>query len=203
MKKLFTFLMLFILASCNTNPNQASTQQAQGVATVDNIYNVETAQSQITWTGREVSTSYHYGTLDFVSGNFEISNGAIVNGEFIVDMTSINNQDMEGDSKARLEGHLKSDDFFSVESYPTAAISINSSELISDGKWNVSADLSIKGFTHPVNFEMISSEDGWSANLVFDRSKYDVRFRSGSFFENLGDKLIYDDIELSINLTTL
>ena len=203
MKKLFTFLMLIILASCNTNPNQASTQQAQGVATADNIYNIETAQSQITWTGREVSTSYHYGTLDFVSGNFEISNGAIVNGEFIVDMTSINNQDMEGDSKARLEGHLKSDDFFSVESYPTAAISINSSELISDGKWNVSADLSIKGFTHPVNFEMISSKDGWSANLVFDRSKYDVRFRSGSFFENLGDKLIYDDIELSINLTTL
>jgi polyisoprenoid-binding protein YceI len=203
MKKLFTFLMLVILASCNTNPNQASTKQAQGVATADNIYNIETAQSQITWTGREVSTSYHYGTLDFVSGNFEISNGAIVNGEFIVDMTSINNQDMEGDSKARLEGHLKSDDFFSVESYPTAAISINSSELISDGKWNVSADLSIKGFTHPVNFEMISSEDGWSANLVFDRSKYDVRFRSGSFFENLGDKLIYDDIELSINLTTL
>ena len=195
--------MLTVLASCNTNPNQASTQQAQGVATADNIYNIETAQSQITWTGREVSTSYHYGTLDFVSGNFEISNGAIVNGEFIVDMTSINNQDMEGDSKARLEGHLKSDDFFSVESYPTAAISINSSELISDGKWNVSADLSIKGFTHPVNFEMISSEDGWSANLVFDRSKYDVRFRSGSFFENLGDKLIYDDIELSINLTTL
>ena len=195
--------MLVILASCNTNPNQASTQQAQGVATADNIYNIETAQSQITWTGREVSTSYHYGTLDFVSGNFEISNGAIVNGEFIVDMTSINNQDMEGDSKARLEGHLKSDDFFSVESYPTASISINSSELISDGKWNVSADLSIKVFTHPVNFEMISSEDGWSANLVFDRSKYDVRFRSGSFFENLGDKLIYDDIELSINLTTL
>ena len=195
--------MLTVLASCNTNPNQASTQQAQGVATADNIYNIETAQSQITWTGREVSTSSHYGTLDFVSGNFEISNGAIVNGEFIVDMTSINNQDMEGDSKARLEGHLKSDDFFSVESYPTASISINSSELISDGKWNVSADLSIKGFTHPVNFEMISSEDGWSANLVFDRSKYDVRFRSGSFFENLGDKLIYDDIELSINLTTL
>ena len=195
--------MLTVLASCNTNPNQASTQQAQGVATADNIYNIETAQSQITWTGREVSTSYHYGTLDFVSGTFEISNGSIVNGQFIVDMTSINNQDMEGDSKARLEGHLKSDDFFSVESYPTAAISINSSELISDGKWNVSADLSIKGFTHPVNFEMISSEDGWSANLVFDRSKYDVRFRSGSFFENLGDKLIYDDIELSINLTTL
>ena len=118
-------------------------------------------------------------------------------------MTSINNQDMEGGSEERLEGHLKSDDFFSVDKHPTATLSINSSELISEGKWNISADLSIKGYTHPVIFEMISSEQGWSANLVFDRSKYDVRFRSGSFFENLGDKLIYDDIELSINLTTL
>ena len=195
--------MLIVLASCNTNPNQATTQQAQGVAKADNIYNIETAESQIIWTGREVSTSSHYGTLDFVSGNFEISNSTIVNGEFIVDMTSINNQDMEGDSKVRLEGHLKSDDFFSVESHPIAVLSINSSELISDGKWNVSGDLSIKGFTHPVNFEMVSTSEGWSANLVFDRSKYDVRFRSGSFFENLGDKLIYDDIELSINLKTL
>ncbi len=195
--------MLIVLASCNTNPNKANTQQTQGVATADNIYSIDATKSQITWTGREVSTSSHYGTLDFVSGNFEISNSKIVNGDFIVDMTSIDNQDMEGDSKARLEGHLKSDDFFSVESHPTAVLSINSSELISDGKWNVSGDLSIKGFTHPVNFEMVSTAEGWSANLVFDRSKYDVRFRSGSFFENLGDKLIYDDIELSINLTTL
>ena len=195
--------MLIVLASCNTNPNKANTQQTQGVATADNIYSIDATKSQITWTGREVSTSSHYGTLDFVSGNFEISNSTIVNGDFIVDMTSIDNQDMEGDSKARLEGHLKSDDFFSVESHPTAVLSINSSELISDGKWNVSGDLSIKGFTHPVNFEMVSTAEGWSANLVFDRSKYDVRFRSGSFFENLGDKLIYDDIELSINLTTL
>lgn len=202
MRKLFNLLILIVLASCNTNPNQSNIQQAQGVATADNIYNIDTSQSQIIWTGREVSTSSHYGTLDFVSGNFEISNGLIVNGEFIVDMTSINNQDMEGDSKEKLEGHLKSDDFFSVESHPSAAISINSSELISDGKWNVSGNLSIKGFTHPVDFEMVRSENGWSANLVFDRSKYDVRFRSGSFFENLGDKLIYDDIELSINLTT-
>ena len=121
--------MLIVLASCNTNPNQASNQQAQGIATADNIYNIDNTQSQITWTGREVSTSSHYGTLDFVSGTFEISNGSILNGQFIVDMTTINNQDMEGDSKARLEGHLKSDDFFSVESYPTAAISISSSAV--------------------------------------------------------------------------
>jgi hypothetical protein len=67
----------------------------------------------------------------------------------------------------------------------------------------VSGELTIKTFTHPVEFEMSNSNDGWKANLVFDRSKYEVKFRSGSFFENLGDKLIYDDIELAINLKTL
>ena len=67
----------------------------------------------------------------------------------------------------------------------------------------VSGELTIKTFTHPVEFEMLNSSNGWKANLVFDRSKYEVKYRSGTFFENLGDKLIYDDIELAINLKTL
>lgn len=202
MKKLYSLLLFALLLSCN-NQNQQNTEQVSTVNAEDSQYTIETSQSSITWTGRELSTSYHYGTINFLSGQFEVSNGIILNGEFIVDMTSINNQDMEGDRKARLEGHLKSDDFFSVDSHPTALLSIQGSELISEGKWNVTANLTIKGITHPVDFEMTRSEQGWSANLVFDRSKYDVRFRSGTFFENLGDKLIYDDIELAINLTTI
>ena len=66
----------------------------------------------------------------------------------------------------------------------------------------VNGFLTIKDISHPVLFEMSNTEDGWNANLVFDRSKYNVKFRSGTFFENLGDKLIYDDIELKINLKT-
>ena len=66
----------------------------------------------------------------------------------------------------------------------------------------VNGCLTIKDISHPVLFEMANTEDGWTANLVFDRSKYNVKFRSGTFFENLGDKLIYDDIELEINLKT-
>ena len=66
----------------------------------------------------------------------------------------------------------------------------------------VNASLTIKDISHPVTFEMSNTENGWTANLVFDRSKYNVKFRSGTFFENLGDKLIYDDIELEINLKT-
>lgn len=202
MKKLYSLLLFALLLSCN-NQNQQNTEQVSTVNAEDSQYTIETSQSSITWTGRELSTSYHYGTINLLSGQFEVSNGIILNGEFIVDMTSINNQDMEGDRKARLEGHLKSDDFFSVDAHPTALLSIQESQLISEGKWNITANLTIKGITHPVDFEMTRSEQGWSANLVFDRSKYEVRFRSGTFFENLGDKLIYDDIELAINLTTI
>ena len=203
MKKIFTSIVLISIASCNTNTSQGDNATTHGVKTLDNVYNLLTDQSSITWKGRELSTKVHYGTLNFVSGEFEVVDGLISNGEFVVDMTSINDQDMKGDRKARLEGHLKSDDFFSVETYQTATLSIASSKIISDGKWNVFGELTIKTYTHPVSFEMIRSEEGWSASLFFDRSKYDVKFRSGTFFQNLGDKLIYDDIELVISLKTV
>ena len=203
MKKIFTSIVLISIASCNTNTSQGDNATTHGVKTLDNVYNLLTDQSSITWKGRELSTKVHYGTLNFVSGEFEVVDGLISNGEFVVDMTSINDQDMKGDRKARLEGHLKSDDFFAVETYQTATLSIASSKIISDGKWNVFGELTIKNYTHPVSFEMIRSEEGWSASLFFDRSKYDVKFRSGTFFQNLGDKLIYDDIELVISLKTV
>jgi polyisoprenoid-binding protein YceI len=170
----------------------------------DGVYNIENETSYVTWTGREVSTSFHYGTIDLASGQFELSEGLISSGEFVVDMTTIKNQDLPSEfAQDRLETHLKSDDFFSVEAYPTAKISISQSAIISEGKWLVSADLTIKNFTHPIEFEMVNSVEGWNASLVFDRSLYEVKFRSGTFFEMLGDKMIYDDIELEINLKTL
>ena len=203
MKKLFTSIILISIASCNTNTSRGDNTSTHGVKTLDNVYTLLTDQSSITWKGRELSTKVHYGTLNFVSGEFEVVDGLISNGQFVVDMTSINNQDMQGDRKARLEGHLKSNDFFSVETYQTATLSIASSKIISDGKWNVFGELTIKNYTHPVSFEMTRLEEGWSAILIFDRSKYDVNFRSGTFFQNLGDKLIYDDIELVISVNTV
>lgn len=202
MKKLITLLMFVSLVSCNMNSNKSEETNNVTVNASDAIYNINQDESSLTWTGREVSTSSHYGTINFTSGQFEVADGLISQGEFFVDMTSINVQDLTGGSKERLEGHLRSDDFFSVESFPSAHLYISSSELISDGKWMVNGFLTIKDISHPVLFEMANTEDGWTANLVFDRSKYNVKFRSGTFFENLGDKLIYDDIELEINLKT-
>ena len=194
--------MFVSLVSCNMNSNKTAETNDVAMNAVDATYNIKQDQSSLVWTGREVSTSSHYGTINFTSGQFEIADGLISQGEFFVDMTSITVQDLTGGSKDRLEGHLRSDDFFSVESFPTAHLYISSSEVISNGKWMVNGFLTIKDISHPVLFEMANTEDGWNASLVFDRSKYNVKFRSGTFFENLGDKLIYDDIELKINLKT-
>ena len=202
MKKLIALLMFVSLVSCNMNSNKTAETKDVAMTAADATYNIVQDKSSLIWTGREVSTSFHYGTINFTSGQFEIADGLISQGEFLVDMTSITVQDLTGGSKERLEGHLRSDDFFSVESFPTAHLYISSSEVISSGKWMVNGFLTIKDISHPVLFEMVNTEDGWNANLVFDRSKYDVKFRSGTFFENLGDKLIYDDIELKINLKT-
>jgi len=195
--------MLTALASCNLNTSQSESSNDNVLQASDASYTINPDQSIIVWTGREVTTSKHFGNIYFASGQFEVKSGLISSGEFVVDMTTIDNQDLPEERRGRLEAHLKSDDFFSVESHPTALLSILSSESVADGKWMVSGELTIKTFTHPVEFEMSNSNDGWKANLVFDRSKYEVKFRSGSFFENLGDKLIYDDIELAINLKTL
>ena len=194
--------MFVSLVSCNMNSNKTEDTNDATITAADATYNIVKDESSLVWTGREVSTSSHYGSINFTSGQFEIADGLISQGEFLVDMTSINVQDLTGGSKERLEGHLRSDDFFSVESFPTAHLYISSSEVISNGKWMVNGFLTIKDISHPVLFEMANTEDGWNANLVFDRSKYNVKFRSGTFFENLGDKLIYDDIELKINLKT-
>ena len=195
--------MLTALASCNLNTSQSESSNDNVLQASDASYTINPDQSIIVWTGREVTTSKHFGNIYFASGQFEVKSGLISSGEFVVDMTTIDNQDLPEERRGRLEAHLKSDDFFSVESHPTALLSILSSESLADGKWLVSGELTIKTFTHPVEFEMLNSNDGWKANLVFDRSKYEVKFRSGTFFENLGDKLIYDDIELAINQKTL
>ena len=203
MKKLVAFLTFITLTSCNMSSNPPETSLEETISAEDSTYNIQVDESLVTWTGTELSSKIHYGTINFISGNFEILEGLISNGEFIVDMTSIINQDLPEERRSILENHLKSEDFFFVEAYPTAKIIISESEIIAEGKWLVTGKLTIKAFTHPIQFEMLNSQEGWKANLVFDRSKYEVKFRSGSFFENLGDKLIYDEIELAINLKTL
>ena len=162
--------------------------------------NINLQLSKIKWTGKEITTKIHYGSLRFISGNILFDNNLIVGGEFTVDMLSLLNEDLTGRSKDYLENHLRSEDFFSVEEYPRSSLKITSAEKIDIDKYEVTGDLTIKGITKSTNFILLLNDDGATVEMVFDRSKFDVKYRSSSFFSNLGDKLIYDDIKLEVSL---
>ena len=160
---------------------------------------IDVENSKIKWIGEELSGKNQYGSLKFKKGNLNLNNGVIISGNFIVDMKTINVEDLQGGSKQRLEGHLRSDDFFSVEKFSEAIFEAKSPAAVNkkEGIQTLNGNLTIKGITHPAKIEI---DDNWSAKLVFDRSKYDVRFRSGNFFQNLGDKLIYDEIAINAKI---
>jgi len=159
------------------------------------------AQSNIRWYGEELTGKTHFGNLSFKKGQIELQDGVITGGNFVVNMTSLTVEDLSGGGKAKLEGHLRSDDFFSVDKHPEANLKITQKAKVEGGVQKLYGELTIKGIQHPVDFTITLGDNNTAlANLTFDRSKYNVRFRSGSFFENLGDKLILDDIRMEVSL---
>ena len=119
-------------------------------------------------------------------------------------MNSITCTDLEDIGyNQKLVGHLKSDDFFGVKQNPTASLTITKSTKFSKGKATVTANLTIKGKTESITFEVVKNGTIYTTKLEIDRSKYDVRYGSTSFFDSLGDKAIDDIFTLKINLITV
>lgn len=160
---------------------------------------VNVDKSFVKWTGKEITTKTHFGKLKISSGSITVDDNG-VSGEVNVNMESLVVEDLQGKWGKKLEGHLKSDDFFSVDKFKESSIKTTSSTKKSDNSYEVQGVLTIKGISHPITFDVDINGDVINTNLTFDRSLYDVRFRSGSFFENLGDKLIVDDIDLEVTL---
>lgn len=156
-------------------------------------------ESSITWTGKKILGS-HTGTIQLQEGYLEMDGAELLGGMFVVDMTSINVTDLEaGKGKEKLEGHLKSDDFFGIENHPTATLKINSAKR--DGSsYEVMGDLTIKGITNPVTFDMDMGENAAIASIKIDRTKYGVQYGSGSFSDSLGDKAISNKFSLDVSL---
>lgn len=167
---------------------------------------VDTSESYVTWKGYKVTGS-HYGKVKLKEGNLAYENGQLVGGGFTIDMSTIGVEDLEGNYAQKLEGHLKSPDFFGVEKYPTVDFVIT--KVISrgtPGSYKVIGDLTIKETTKEIKFNaQIDEKEGKkvaTADITVDRSEFDVRYGSGSFFDNLGDKTIYDEFELTVNLVS-
>lgn len=167
-------------------------------------FKVDTKASQLKWTGEKVTGS-HWGYVDIQSGVMNIENGNIKNGVFTMDMTSISVKDMEpGEYNDKLTGHLKSDDFFSVAKNPTSEFKIKWVKDKGNGLVQIVGDLTIKGITKQLNFDAKYNLNGKKmtadAKITVDRTKYDIKYGSGSFFDSLGDKTIYDEFTLDLKL---
>jgi len=165
-------------------------------------YKVDAANSSVAWKGYKL-TGEHEGLISISSGTVKMDGDKLVGGEFIIDMTTLSVTGMDAGMQAKLEGHLKSDDFFGVENFPSANLKITKVKS-KDGVYHVTADMTIKEITHPVEFETTVSSDGGImkaiSKITIDRSKYNVRYGSNSFFDNLGDKAIYDNFDLTVEL---
>ena len=180
----FSVAILMVLAF--TNPAKVDT------------YKVDTEASSIDWIGRKI-TGQHTGKIKISSGDLLVNGNAIKGGSFVMDMNSMNS-----DSQ-KLTGHLKTDDFFSVEKNPTSKFVITKVTGAGKDRINVIGDLTIKGITQSISFPATVKKEGnaivaVAKNVMIDRSKFDIRYGSKSFFNDIGDKAIDDNFELGINL---
>ena len=172
-----------------------------GFAQKADVYNVDLAKSTVTWEGKKFSGA-HNGTVALSAGSLGFNGKKLVQGGFTTNMTTIK----DADGSAKLEGHLKADDFFGVEKYPAANFVIKKIEG-AGADLKITGDLTIKGKTNPISFP---AKLTWNADktvtaiaekITIDRTKYGIEYKSKSIFASIGDNFIYDDFTLAVRLT--
>ncbi len=170
-------------------------------------YKVDVNKSTIVWTGKKIAGE-HTGNIKVKNGLLQHDGKNMTGGTFDMDMNSITNTDLtDAEYNQKLVGHLKSDDFFGVDKYPVASLKITKITAKGGDKYDIGGDLTIKGKTNYITFPATVTASGNTlqakSKITIDRSKYDVKYASKSFFESIGDKAIYDDFDLDVNLVAV
>lgn len=160
---------------------------------------IDASKSTVEWVGKKV-TGQHNGTVNFKDGALVFKGKKLKGGTFTVDMTSLTATDLTGEYLGKLNGHLKSEDFFGTEKFPTATLVFKKIGTKSANVYTVTADLTIKGITKPVTFDITVNGNTATTAFNVDRTKYDIKYGSKSFFESIGDKAISDEFELKVAL---
>ncbi|TDD97022.1 YceI family protein [Flavobacterium cellulosilyticum] len=160
---------------------------------------IDATKSKIEWLAKKV-TGQHNGVVSFKDGALVFKGQKLVGGSFTVDMTSLTATDLTGEYLGKLNGHLKSEDFFSTEKFPTSTLVFKKIGAKAKDVYTVTADLTIKGTTNPVTFDITVNGNAATTTFNVDRTKYDIKYGSKSFFESIGDKAINDEFELKVTL---
>ena len=168
---------------------------------VKDVYNVDSASSTLTWTGYK-PTGSHTGSILLQSGTIEMNGEKIKSGSFVADMSSIK----DADGSAKLEGHLKSEDFFEIEVFPISKFEITDTYLIDmDGEIEVIGNLTIKNITKEITFEanvevVENTVTLTSKTFKVNRAGYNIKYKSQSFFNDLKEKFIEDEFDLQVTI---
>ncbi len=209
MKKLINFISLgglavVLMASTYIldEGNEPSSSSASAVSHV-----VLDEASSLIWEGGKIIGGKHAGTLAINESSLFFDGTKLAGGSFVMDMTSIKNTDLDEGSAKKLEGHLKSEDFFGVSKYPTSTFSISKVEPGDNlDEYNVTGNLTIKSTTLPISFPVVINWDAdraiAKAKISVDRADFDVRYGSGRFFDGLGDKAIKDEFTLDVTIVS-
>ncbi|NQX90913.1 MAG: YceI family protein [Flavobacteriales bacterium] len=181
---------------------------ATGVDGEAKTLSVNTKSSSMNWKGSKVTGS-HAGVINIADGSISMDGNAITSAKVNIDMTSIvcTDADMNDEYKGKLIGHLSSPDFFNVAEYNTATFNLTKFKAMAgkDGyNYQITGDLTIKGITKEITFPAKVTMDGNSvrveSKVTIDRTRWDIKYGSGKFFDSLGDNLIYDDLEIGFVL---
>lgn len=195
------------------NDKVAAGDAQEVVATAEATnFNVDTAGSVINWIGAKPA-GQHTGTISLSEGTVGVLENKITSGSFVIDMNSIVVTDLTAETgKDNLEAHLKGtgeeegkDHFFNVTTYPTGKFEITSVEYTSETNATINGNLTLKDITKNVSFPAnITVNDNTltltSETFKINRVDWNVNYGSKSVFDNLADKFINDEIELSINV---
>ena len=194
MNKLFTYILsisIITLFSFTSHVNKV---------------NANKNNSTVIWTGSK-PTGSHTGNVTLNDGYLSFDHGNLVGGEFTIDMTSITCTDIESEKKNKyLVDHLKDEDFFDVNQFPEAKLVVNRVKNLKGSQFEMKGNMTIKGITKPVTFnaDIKINKNSYTAiaKIVIDRTKWGVEYKSGNIFKDLGDKIIYDDMEFDIFLVS-
>ena len=167
-------------------------------------FKVNPAKANLKWTATKV-TGKHEGTVKLASGSLQSDGKHLTGGSFDIDMNSIACTDIsDKETNGKFIGHLKSDDFFGVEKHKTAHFVIGKVTPKTGNEVEITGKMTIKGITKDITFPATVSQSGKTikakAKITIDRSEYDVRFGSGKFFADLGDKIIHDDFIIDLDM---
>ncbi len=205
----FTVLTVFFIASCG-NKSQKDAEISEEKDIVNEMegaeaYEFDLQKSNVYWIGSKV-VGKHDGTIGIKEGTAWMKNDKLVGGKVVMDMTSIKVLDIkDAETNAKLKGHLDSDDFFSTSKFKTSSFEI-AEVLNENGKFIVTGNMTLKDITNAITFPVsVTKVDKFYkaiADFDIDRTKWDIKYGSGKFFDKLGDNMISDNFNIKFEVYT-